>query len=67
MIRRIIREEFPDNYQLACKRCNMAKQAMNDKEFREWINLVHKKINASPSNEDGEASQETTHNPKLRL
>ncbi len=37
---KIIREGFPDRYQVLCRQCNLAKQNMTDAQFRAWIKNV---------------------------
>ena len=43
--RLIIHLGFPLTYQTICRQCNMAKQQMNDDEFRQWITKVFYHIN----------------------
>lgn len=40
VLKDIIRRNFPDSFQILCKTCNVAKGAMNDDQFRDWISKV---------------------------
>lgn len=37
----IIKENFPTTYQLLCRKCNLAKNDMSDKDFREFVDLLY--------------------------
>ena len=38
--KKIITSDFPEDYQISCHQCNLAKGNFNDKQFKDWINKI---------------------------